>query len=255
MPIIGFALLFLLVAVVYAAVGFGGGSTYNALLVLGETDYRVIPSIALSCNIVVVSGGTYHFYKEGVLKLRELAPFVILSVPLAWFGGSLEVEESTFIGLLGIALLVTGVQLIWTSIRTVNIAGKSKYHSRLFAVLLGGVIGLVSGVAGIGGGIFLAPFLYLGAWGEPRKIAAIASGFILVNSASGLAGQLMKNSGSELSGAWFGSWPLFLAVFVGGQIGSRLGSKLLPQQWMKGLTGLLILYVAIRLIFRWIQLS
>ena len=255
MPVILLAILFALVAVLYAAVGFGGGSSYNALLVLSGMDYRVLPSIALTCNILVVSGGVYHFHKLGFLSLKKLLPFVVLSVPLAWYGGQLAVQESTFVGLLGLALLLTGIQLMWGP-NFGEAAEKSSAQSPwIIGLPLGGGIGLLSGIIGIGGGIFLAPVLYFLGWGKPKHIAALASGFILVNSMAGLAGQLMKHGSNSPASDWIASWPLFLAVLIGGQLGSRLGSKVLPESWIQKFTAVLILYVAARLLMKWLEIT
>ena len=98
--------LFALTAALYAAVGFGGGSTYNALLVLNGADYRVLPAIALACNIIVVSGGVWRFSRAGEITLARIAPFLLSSVPAAFLGGRLEVSETVFVGLLGGALLL-----------------------------------------------------------------------------------------------------------------------------------------------------
>ena len=249
------AALFLVVATAYASVGFGGGSSYNALLVLSGTDFHVIPAIALTCNILVVSGGVYHFQKAGHLEFRALMPFVILSVPMAWLGGRLDVSETVFIGILGLALLATSVQMAWSARGAPARHAKRNFNTWLIALPAGGFIGLVAGVAGIGGGIFLAPLLYLVGWAQPRKIAALASGFILVNSIAGLAGQLMKLSPLSPTGPWLAAWPLFLAVIAGGQIGSRLGARVLPEVWVHRLTALLIFYVSFRLLLRWVELS
>lgn len=251
MPILALAAIFLLVALIYSSVGFGGGSSYNALLVLAGADFQVIPAISLSCNIIVVSGGVYHFRKAGLLDMKALLPFVALSVPMAWFGGQLQIAESVFLGLLGLALLATGVQLIWSGFHHAVRKESLVLNPWLVGLPLGGVIGLLSGIVGIGGGIFLAPVLYLTAWAEPRRIAAMASGFILLNSVAGLIGHLMKQGDYSVSSAWLASWPLFVAVLAGGQIGSRLGIRMLPDALIRGLTGLLVLYVATRLLWRW----
>ncbi|MEL6372182.1 MAG: sulfite exporter TauE/SafE family protein [Pseudomonadota bacterium] len=250
------ALLFLATACLYASVGFGGGSTYNALLVLNGTDYRLLPSIALICNLIVVSGGTLRFAREGLLRWRDLLPFLAGSVPLAWIGGRLSISETVFTGLLGASLLASAVHLLSTSATpeqpTEIRARKSTFTSGKGVALASGAgIGLLSGLVGIGGGIFLAPLLYLGRWGSPREIAAASSLFILVNSLSGLAGQVTKLTADGSSLSLIAYWPLFLAVLLGGQIGSRLGAKILPEPVMKRATALLIAYVALRLLWRW----
>jgi uncharacterized membrane protein YfcA len=176
------AFAFFITAIVYASVGFGGGSTYNALLVLGDTDYRIIPVIALTCNVLVVTGGVIHFGRAGHLDLRTMAPFVLLSVPMAWLGGFLPVSEIAFIGLLGFALLATVFHMLMKPGDPIPGQHRTAINPWLLGLPVGGAIGLLSGIVGIGGGVFLAPVLYVLGWGHPRRIAAAASFFILVNS-------------------------------------------------------------------------
>ena len=245
--------LFCIIAALYAAVGFGGGSTYNALLVLNGTDYRILPAIALACNIVVVSGGIWRFSKEKLLAPKALFPFVATSIPAAWLGGRLAVSETVFIGLLGSALLLSGLRLLLH--REIIFDPSDKRRTPLWlAGLAGGGIGLLSGLVGIGGGIFLAPVLYALRWDTPRKIAAACSLFILVNSVSGLAGQVMKLSDGQILSLAKPYWPLLIAVFFGGQIGSWMASKRLEPIILKRFTAILILYVAVRLLFKWVEL-
>jgi len=245
--------LFFIVAAIYAAVGFGGGSTYNALLVLSGTDYRILPAIALACNIIVVSGGVWMFSKERLLDVKALAPFVLASVPAAWIGGRLPISETLFIGLLGGALLLSGLRLFFQ--REFVLDTQDKRNLPFWqAGMIGGGIGLLSGLVGIGGGIFLAPILYSLRWDTPRKIAAACSLFILVNSVAGLSGQVMKLSGGDVLSLALPYWPLLPAVFLGGQIGSWMGSKHFNPLLLKRLTAGLILYVAARLLFRWFGL-
>ena len=255
MPLL--ALLFALTALLYAAVGFGGGSTYNALLVLNGTDYRILPAIALLCNIIVVAGGSWRFWRSGHIRLARILPWILVSVPAAWLGGWLAVSETLFIGLLGLSLLVAGVQLIFER-STVDMGGPDRIVGRPISYGVGGGIGFLSGMVGIGGGIFLAPILYLLKWGSPREIAGAASIFILVNSIAGLAGQAMKlQAGYGIANAIdlvSAYWLVFPAVLIGGQIGSRLGSLHIPPLLVKRLTALLILYVAGRLLWSWFGL-
>lgn len=251
MPLLILTGLFLLAAVAYSSVGFGGGSSYNALLILSGMDYRLVPAIALSCNILVVTGGVYHYSRAGFLTLNKLIPFIVLSVPMAWLGGSLAVSERVFIGLLGFSLLVAAVQMLLKPHTTaaVNDYGNVRYW--LIAGPVGGFIGLLAGITGIGGGIFLAPIIYFLHLAPARTVAGITSGFILVNSIAGLAGQMMKAGDYSPMQGWLQAWPLFIAVVIGGQIGSHLGAYHLPEKWIRRLTALLMLYVATRLIWRW----
>ncbi|GAB5488436.1 MAG: sulfite exporter TauE/SafE family protein [Parasphingorhabdus sp.] len=251
MPIYGLGALFFLTAAIYASVGFGGGSTYIALLALADIDYRTLPIIALICNIIVVTGGTLRFYARGLIDWKRVLPIVLLSVPAAWIGGLIAIGRDSFMLLLGISLLVAALLLLIEPLLKSHEPQSSRWNeSRIMSPLVGTGIGFLSGMVGIGGGIFLAPILLLTGWADSRRIAATASLFILVNSISGLMGQIMK-SGFEPGGdMWFSYWPLFLAVFVGGQIGSVLASQKLPEIWIRGLTAILILYVSTRILWQ-----
>lgn len=251
MPL-GLAVLFFITAALYAAVGFGGGSTYNALLVLSEVDYRLIPFIALTCNLIVVTGGIWRFHSENALPVRRMLPFLAASIPAAWIGGRIPISELVFVGLLGGALLFSGLRLLILPAATGGPAASRSLPLPL-SLGLGGSIGLLAGLVGIGGGIFLAPVLYLAKWGTPREIAGGCSLFICLNSISGLLGQGFKLSDTEILASTFAFWPLALAVLIGGQIGSLLGSRRLHPAWIKRLTAILILYVAIRLLFRFVS--
>ncbi|WP_422343882.1 sulfite exporter TauE/SafE family protein [Parasphingorhabdus sp.] len=248
--IAGLAILFFLTAGLYASVGFGGGSTYIALLALSDIDYRVLPIIALLCNIIVVIGGTIRFQARQLIAWQRIWPILLLSVPAAWIGGNIAIDRDSFLILLGFSLAVAGFLLLiepWFRSRmsTQELIWPQQFW---FAPVIGGAIGFLSGMVGIGGGIFLAPLLFLTNWADSRRIAATASVFILVNSASGLVGQFMKSHEEQGMAVLLPYWPLFLAVLAGGQIGSFLSSKALPELWIRRLTALLILYVAIRIL-------
>lgn len=243
----GVAALFLLTALLYAAVGFGGGSTYNALLVLAGTDYRAVPVVALACNILVVSVGSWQFARSGHVDWRRIWPLLALSVPLAWIGGRLVVAELVFVGLLALSLFLAGLLMLWQPRWQRD--GAPRITGRWVEPAAGGALGLLAGIVGIGGGIFLAPLLYMLRWGPPRAIAGTCAVFILANSMSGLAGQLTKGDGVAAA-ILAAHWPLFPAVLVGGLIGSTLGSSRIDPRNVRILTALLILYVAVRLAIR-----
>jgi uncharacterized membrane protein YfcA len=243
------AALFALTAALYAMVGFGGGSTYNALLVLAEVDYRLLPSIALLCNLIVVTGGTWRYARAGHLDWRFVAPFVLLSMPMAWLGGRLPIERETFVLLLGLSLLAAGLLMLFERRDPVMAKPIQRSPTQLaLAVALGAGIGLLSGLVGIGGGIFLAPLLHTLRLATPKAIAATASVFILLNSLAGLAGQATKLGSLDHGRAVLEWWPLFLAVLVGGQLGSWLGAGRFSEVTVKRLTAVLVLYVAVRLL-------
>jgi uncharacterized membrane protein YfcA len=238
---------FLLTALLYAAVGFGGGSTYNALLVLAGADYRAVPVVSLACNILVVSVGSWRFARAGHVDWRRIWPLFALSIPLAWVGGRLAVAELVFVGLLAVSLFAAGLLMLWQP-RSQR-EGPPLFAARWVEPVAGGALGFLAGVVGIGGGIFLAPLLYMLRWGTPRAIAGTSGVFILANSIAGLAGQLAKSKGAGLD-ILTAYWPLFPAVLVGGAIGSTLGSSRLDPRYVRILTALLILYVAARLAIR-----
>lgn len=242
---IGLALGFFVTALVYAMAGFGGGSTYNALLVLAEVDYRAVPVIALCCNIIVVALGSWRFAQAGHIEWVRVWPLIILSVPLAWLGGRVEIAETLFVGLLALSLLVAGLLMLWQP----RCEGQASRRGRWLEPVAGGALGFLAGVVGIGGGIFLAPLLYMLRWGSERAIAGTCAFFILVNSVAGLAGQLSKNT-SRAEAALADHWLLFPAVLFGGLIGALLGSKRLDTKYVRVVTALLVLYVALRLCLR-----
>jgi uncharacterized membrane protein YfcA len=242
----GLAALFFVTALLYGAVGFGGGSTYNALLVLAGADYRAVPIVALACNIIVASAGTWRFARSGHVDWRRIWPLFALSIPFAWIGGRLEVAEPVFVGLLACSLFTAGLLMLRQPRRQRE--GPPRIQSRWLEPVAGATLGFLAGLVGIGGGIFLAPLLYMLRWGTPRAIAGTCAAFILVNSISGLAGQLAKGGvGGEALTTY---WPLFAAVAAGGAIGSTLGSRGLDPNHVRILTALLILYVAARLAIR-----
>ena len=238
------AILFLVTALLYSSVGFGGGSTYLALLLLWEIPYLVFPVIALSCNIIVVSGNCFNYIRAGNLNLRLLYPYLIGSIPLAYVGGSLPVEKQLFEILLFIVLLVAGILLLF-NFKSYDDKEESYKEIPIFvSVLIGGLLGFISGVLGIGGGIFLSPILFLIRAGKPKYIATTASLFILINSISGLIGQLTKNAVlAEIQNYWY----LLIAVFVGGQIGNVLNLKIFPARILALVTAFLVLFVGIRM--------
>src|SRR5690606_28920995 len=187
---VGLAALFTVTAFLYASVGFGGGSTYTALLVLADTSYHILPVLSLSCNIIVVSGVLVHFTRTRHIQLQRCWPWIISSLPMAALGGYIRLTETTFIGLLGVVLFISGLILLLQPNRNFSVL---RYYPRWVAPVVGGILGLIAGLTGIGGGIFLAPVLHLLRWGQPREIAGMCSIFILLNSIAGLAGQLGKH--------------------------------------------------------------
>lgn len=233
---------FFIIALVYSSVGFGGGSSYLALL--AQPFFGLLPEtirpIGLLCNIVVVTGGTFIFYRQGLLKWKEIWPFLVLSVPAAFVGGYWKLNVHTFFILLGFTLVLAAV-FLWVKPHNTT----SRKLSLTSQLGLGGGIGLLSGLVSIGGGIFLSPILHLLSWSTASKISALASAFILVNSISGLIGYF---SAGGHSFHWPLAIPLLVAVLVGGQIGSRLGSQVFNAVYIRRITAIVILVAALNIL-------
>ena len=234
-------LLFFLVALFYAGVGFGGGSSYLALLVLWKIPYAVVPVIALICNIVVVSGNSFHYMRAGYTNWRLLLPLTAASVPLSYIGGRLPIDKETFVVILFVSLMAAGLRLLAHHRHYDDDPGAYKKMPLGLALVMGGGLGFLAGITGIGGGIFLAPALYHLRAASPKHIAAGASLFILVNSAAGLLGQLQKDLPAQLILEY---WYLPVMAFVGGQIGNLMVIKWIPGRIVALLTAVLILFVA-----------
>jgi uncharacterized protein len=203
--------------------------------------FEIIRPAALLCNIIVVSGGTYIFWKAGTLDIRKSWPFLVTSIPMAFAGGLWKIgNASYFFILLGTCLLLAAF-LLWLQ----PVASSQRgLKNPLVNTLVGGLIGFLSGLVGIGGGIFLSPILHLFHWDEAKKISALASLFILLNSISGLAGQITRTTEIE----WGFILPLLVAVFLGGQVGSRLGSRKFEPMYIKRITSLVIFAAAIKIL-------
>ncbi len=240
---------FLITAFLYASVGFGGGSTYNALLILYNVDYLLIPKIALTCNLIVVIGGTIRYQLNNLIPWKKVLPLIIFSAPFAWIGGRLPIDKELFLVILGTSLLISGILLL---IRKEEIENFSKSVNSKIGIFLYSImsvlIGLISGLVGIGGGIFLSPILHLTKTIPSMNITAISSVFIFVNSIAGLSGQFMKNNNTNLINEFVGYYWLFFAVLIGGSIGTYLGIKTFHPKIVRRLTAILVIYVSLRIL-------
>jgi len=240
------AILFLVTAILYSSVGFGGGTTYIALLLIWGVPYFIFPVIALLCNIIVVSGNCFNYIRAGNLNLRLLLPYLTGSIPLSYVGGSLTLDKKIFEILLFLVLITAGTFLL---LNFKSYDEKKKIYKKIslsISILIGGILGFISGVVGIGGGIFLSPILFLLNAGRTKHIITAASVFILVNSIFGIIGQLTKNYVLiEIQNYWY----LLITVLIGGQIGNFLNLKILPIKFLALITALLVIFISTRIGF------
>ena len=238
------SILFFITAILYSSVGFGGGSTYLALLLIWDVPYLIFPIIALLCNIIVVSGNSFNYIRAGNHNFKLLLPFLIGSVPLAFLGGTLKIDKDIFEILLFFVLSIAGFLLLINNKSYENNNSIVKRLNFIISLFIGSVLGLISGIVGIGGGIFLSPILFLLKAEKPKIIVTTASLFILINSISGILGQLTKeNILIELSNYI----PLFICVFIGGLLGNYLNLKIFTSRVLAIITSLLVIFVSIRM--------
>ena len=241
------SILFFITAILYSSVGFGGGSTYLALLLIWDIPYYIFPVIALICNIIVVSSNSINYIRAGNHNFKLLVPFLIGSIPFAFFGGTLKIDKEIFEIILFFVLSIAGVLLLINNKSYQNNNLIIKKTNSLINLMIGAVLGLVSGIVGIGGGIFLSPILFLIKAEKPKVIATTASLFILINSISGILGQLTKeNILTELPNYL----SLFICVLLGGLIGNYLNLKIFTGRVLAILTSVLVIFVSIRMGYR-----
>ena len=241
------SILFFITAILYSSVGFGGGSTYLALLLIWDIPYYIFPVIALLCNIIVVTGNSINYVRAGNHNFKLLLPFLFGSIPLAFLGGTLIVKKEIFEILLFLVLSIAGLLLL---INNKSYDDKNiiiKKVNLFVSIMLGSILGLISGIVGIGGGIFLSPILFLLKADKPKNIVTTASLFILINSIFGILGQLTKeNMLNEISLYW----PLFISVLIGGLFGNYLNLKIFSNRILAIITSTLVIFVAVRMGFR-----
>ena len=230
-------ILFFLIALLYSSVGFGGGSSYTAVLAWRGESPEVIRLVSLSCNLVVVVIGGWASLRAKQVRKDLLLPLLVSSVPGVWVGAYWKVAEGLFFQILGGALLVAGLLLL------LKVGEREERKLPLPVLLMTGLLlGLLAGLTGIGGGIYLVPVLHLMGAGKAREVAAVGTWFILVNSAVGLL--VLAPSADWSQPGW-----LPLVVAGGGVLGARLLQGVFDETMVRRWTGALILVVAGRVLF------
>ncbi|QXU39747.1 sulfite exporter TauE/SafE family protein [Pedobacter sp. D749] len=236
-----FYCLLFIVAFLYASVGHGGASGYLALMAIFAISPAIMKPTALLLNLFVSSTSFIQFYRGGHFKWKTFWPFALASIPLSFVGGMMMIESSIYKRILGLLLLIPVIRFFFFK----NTDSKDFKSSNIpLSLAIGGIIGLLSGMIGIGGGIILSPILLLLKWTDQKQTAAISAAFIFVNSVAGLGGQLIK-------GFEFNSHMLtYVGVaFVGGLCGAYFGALKFPQTVLKNVLACVLALAAYKLLF------
>lgn len=238
-------LFFLLIALIYSSAGFGGGSLYLAVLAQSGLSVAIMRSVALGCNAAVTASSTFHFYRANAILWKKVWPLLATSVPLCVYTSSLGWEERTYFLALASALFLAAVAMLaqW-------FVKKEGYETSVLPYrwlpVVTAAIGALAGFTGIGGGVYLAPLLYLIRWAQPREIAATSALFIFINSVASIVTMLATGTFLfEPNMLW-----LLGAAILGAQIGARLAGKLFSQRMVHLVTVLLLIFAATRV---WIK--
>ncbi len=227
------------VAVLYSSVGHGGASGYLAVMAFLAVVPGVTRPTALVLNLFVASIGAVQFYRAGYFSWKIFLPFAATSIPMAFVGGMIQLPTNVYKVVLGVVLALAAARL------AVNLKGDDQVKEPpiLICLIIGAVIGLLSGLVGVGGGIFLTPILLIMHWSETRVAAGVSALFILVNSAAGLLGNYQQVSVLP-SNVWF--W--IAAAVIGGIIGSTLGAKRFDSLTLRRVLAAVLLFAAVKLI-------
>lgn len=223
------SLIVFLAAILYSSVGHGGATAYIAAMTIWGLEPVITKPTALILNIVVSAIGTFIYYRSGKFSFRVLWPFLLGSVPLAYWGSTLNVSSVIYRGILGFILIPTG---IWIFFKKSNKGKQTKKGKIYLQIILGGVIGFIAGITGIGGGLILSPLLILTNWAEEKKVSGVAAAFILANSIIGIIGYL---SVSKFPPSFI--WYFVAASVIGGLIGSTVGTKYLNRSIIRKILG------------------
>jgi uncharacterized membrane protein YfcA len=229
------AILFFIVALSYSSVGLGGGTSYAALLAIAGYNSTMIPMISLSLNVIVTSIGSYYFIHNKHANYRLVAPFLLSSMPMAYLGGALQLPQELFFLLLLVALLFVAARIYFWKDTTFHL-GLGNTGKIIFSLVTGSVLGMLAGITGIGGGIFLVPLIIILGLGTVKEAAACGAIFVWLNSLAGLVSRLQYNAIDLIEHV-----PLIVAVILGSTLGSTLGSSRLSRKAMEKILGVIVL--------------
>lgn len=241
--IVTLALLILLAATLYSSVGHGGASGYLAAMALfGLAPAQMKPS-ALCLNILVASIATYRFYRAGRFSWSLFWPFAVASIPLAYVGGAITLPTTVYKQIVGVTLLYAAIRLFFYTQAKAD-ARATRSAPFALAIVSGALIGFLSGLTGVGGGIFLSPLLLLMGWADTRRTAGVSAAFILVNSIAGLLGNVSNVQALPRALPYFA-----LAAIAGGLVGSEFGSRRLASVTIRRLLAVVLVVAGVKMLF------
>jgi uncharacterized membrane protein YfcA len=240
--VVALALLFALAAALYSSVGHGGASAYIASMALFSVAPETMKPTALALNLLVAGFGAWRYWSRGLSNWKLILAFAGTAMPAAFMGGGIHLPAIYYKPLVGILLWLAAARLLW---KPKALAEREAHAPSLWITLpAGAVLGLLAGLTGTGGGIFLSPLIILMAWEEPRRTSGVVAAFIFLNSAAGLAGNVTSvgHLPSQL--------PIFLiAVAAGALLGTWLGVERLPRPWLLRTLGLVLSIAGAKLLF------
>lgn len=239
MQLISLPIVVFLVAGLYSSVGFGGASSYLAVMSLYEISPALASSLALTLNILVASMGVINYSRNGHFRWELIWPFLVTSIPAAFLGGMITMDATVYGIILNVILTYVAINMFLKP-KLASLPNDDVKLPKIWLMLVaGGLLGFISGMIGIGGGIFLSPLIILAKWGSAKQAAASSAVFIVINSISGLVGRAL--SGGLQYGE--GSAILIAAGVVGGFLGSYIGAKYLSHRFVQILLGVVLLVV------------
>lgn len=234
----------LVAAFAYASVGHGGASAYIAAMALAGIAPAEMRPIALALNLLVSAIATYKFKRAGYFRWRLFWPFAVVSVPLAFVGGAITLPGHAYKTLVGVVLIYAAWQL-WRSARAGEEMRDVHEPPLALAMAVGALLGFLSGLTGVGGGIFLSPLLLLTGWAGTKQTSAVAAPFILVNSIAGLAGGFAVQAASLPAQIWM----LAVAVLIGGWLGAEYGSQRFANPFIRRMLAVVLAVAGAKMLF------
>ena len=238
--------LIFIAALLYSSVGHGGASGYLAAMAFFGLEPKTMKVTALILNLVVAGLGTFRFARAKCFDFNVFWPFAIFSIPCAFFGSTYQLQDRTYKMILGVVLLFAAWRLAFQKMNPAFVAGRPVRLG--WALVFGAPIGLLSGLVGVGGGIFLSPLLLLLGWADVRTTAGVSAAFILVNSVAGLLGQMQHQGLQTFDLVPRGIFWWAVAALLGGLIGSELGTRRLTPLMMRRLLAAVLVVAGIKLL-------